>query len=74
MNDYQEEIEILDKIIKMHPKDKILVSALILRENALCDLGNLQEGIKYFDKALEIDPENKISFENRKNTMDELNS
>jgi len=24
MNDYQEEIEILDKIIKMHPKDKIL--------------------------------------------------
>ena len=42
------------------------INALINKAGALGDLGNYDEAVEYFDKALNIDPINELAIKNKK--------
>ena len=55
-------LEILDKLVKMKPPD---AAAFLLRSTALFMIGDLEEGRRDLDRALEIDPSLRQAWLNR---------
>jgi tetratricopeptide (TPR) repeat protein len=61
-NKYQEAIEVLNKILKMNPKDKV---ALSNKGSTLLILGKYDEALETFNEALEINPKNELILLNK---------
>ncbi len=64
--DEKEKIRYFDKALKIYSEASDVWSN---KGNALCIQGKFKEGIKCFDEALRIEPENVIAQENRKSAF-----
>ena len=55
---YQDALELANKILALKPGSEVAAAAFYMRGESYANLGNYDEAIKDFNRALELDPSN----------------